>query len=69
MGCVLGIDASLTNTALVVLEDGVVTHKKVLNTKLKGVERLDYLCSSFGNYIRKMDIEYCALEGYSMGSR
>ena len=74
MSVVVGIDASLTGTAICVAEDGKVKKDWVITTDKKGVERLCFIekelisilnhCASY-----QLRINLCIIEGYSFASR
>ena len=68
----IGIDPSLTATGFIVLDEkGNLQKKKIIKSKLKGVERLieleEELCDSLHIYRGKID--GVCMESYSFGSR
>jgi crossover junction endodeoxyribonuclease RuvC len=65
-----GLDLSLTATGIIVLnQSGQVIHKAVLKSKLKDMERLQYIRNEIAAVYKQYDISFTCLEGYSMGSR
>ena len=71
---VVGIDASLTNFGISVLDPVSLRHVTVLfKPKLKGAARLNEIYSFVGKAVRRIDdlrgIEHITLENYAMGIR
>ena len=70
---ILGLDLSLTETGFCVIDfDGkfdVLKDKGLIKTKLKGVERLEYLENSLKYLIKEFKPDIAILEGYAMGIR
>ena len=65
-GNILGIDASLSGTGIVVIDSkGTILYQENLGTKLKSYERLDYILWKVLDACTDYDIKYTAIEGYA----
>lgn len=65
-GNILGIDASLTGTGIVVINNtGSILYQENLGTKLKSFERLNYILRKVLTACSTYDIKYTAIEGYA----
>jgi len=65
-----GLDLSLTATGVVIInQSGVVVHKQVIKTKVRGMERLFVIRNIIADIYKRFAINFTCVEGYSMGSR
>ena len=65
---IMGIDQSLTNTGVVVIEDGKLIHKESIKIKKKGIMRLHMICNKLEDIIKKYVPDIFVMEGYAYGS-
>lgn len=68
---IAGIDPSLTGTGVVIMNQTgkILFEKLILPKKLKGVERLQFIRNEVLNTLKLYNIDYVAIEGYSMNSK
>jgi crossover junction endodeoxyribonuclease RuvC len=64
---IVGLDLSLTATGLVASDSPTPKLIKLIKTKMKGEDRLDFIDQSVMGYC--MDADVVVMEGYSFGAR
>lgn len=63
----LGIDQSLTGTAMMVLHDGRIIHKETVETRLKGYDRLKHIIERIETTVEANRPDVIQMEDYSLG--
>ena len=66
---VMGIDASLSNTGIAVVQDGQLDAYSLEPKKLRGSERLVWFRDRFTETVRRADPEVVVIEGYAFGAK
>ena len=66
----VGIDPSLTATAIVILDaEAEIEFKAIIKSKLRGVDRLLEIETEVQNSLLNTSLSHICIEGYSFGSR